>query len=103
MNDNTETNSSDLGEKNYRFHACSKCTYLRNKISDNIWRGTTVKTEARHGAFSLRRNLRMKINSHRNTKRESLVLQGQIPSGSNSVPRFSLITPEWTSHMKSQM
>ena len=77
----------NLGENNYHFYAYSKCNYLRNKILDNIWRWTTIKTEARHGAFCLRRNLRMKINSHRNTKREILVLQGKIPSGSNSVPQ----------------
>lgn len=74
MNDNTETNSFDLGEKNYHFYACSKYNYLRYKILDNIWRWMTIKTEARHGAFCLRRNLRMKINSQRNTKREILVL-----------------------------
>ena len=25
MNDNIETNSFDLGENNYHFHACNKC------------------------------------------------------------------------------
>ena len=59
--------------------------YLRAKISlDKIQRWIIIKTEPRHGAFCLRRNLGMIIDTE-TQKWEILVLYGKTASGSNSV------------------